>query len=197
MFICSRFTCLVTSMTYVFFNSFCMSVHRCFSVLWFFFKYFFINIILMSLVFAPTASLSSSRAGSAGTGSRPTSRTGSEAGSDDRDPEVYTTMQAQKRTVGGRNDTTLTYQTHRVETRTVTMPTATHTKISRIPKASPAKPKKWSVFKVKCRMVDANRLFWHAGAGNYCLSLTMRETKHQVYIFLIPQIWRTCTCHWT
>ncbi|KAK7099742.1 hypothetical protein V1264_022800 [Littorina saxatilis] len=88
------------------------------------------------------ASLSSSRAGSAGTGSRPTSRTGSEAGSDDRDPEVYTTMQAQKRTVGGRNDTTLTYQTHRVETRTVTMPTATHTKISRIPKASPAKPKK-------------------------------------------------------
>ena len=89
-----------------------------------------------------TASISSSRAGSTGTGSRPTSRAGSEAGSDDREPEVYTTMQTEKRNVGGRKDTTLTYQTHVTQTRTVTLPTVTQTKISRIPKMSPAKPRK-------------------------------------------------------
>lgn len=74
------------------------------------------------------------------TGSRPESRTGSE-GSDERDQEVFTTMQTEKRSVGGRKDTTLTYQTHVVETRTVTLPTVTHTKISRIPRSSPAKKK--------------------------------------------------------
>ncbi|KAL8599003.1 hypothetical protein ACOMHN_006812 [Nucella lapillus] len=87
------------------------------------------------------ASLSSSRAGST-TGSRPASRTGSETGSDLPEPEVYTTVQSQSRNVGGRKDTTLTYQTHVVQTRTVTLPSATQTKISRIPKMTSTKPKK-------------------------------------------------------
>lgn len=84
-------------------------------------------------------SQNSSRA-STGTGSRPASRTGSE-GSDERDQETFTTVQTEKRNVGGRKDTTLTYQTHVVQTRTVTLPTVTHTKISRIPKVLPTKKK--------------------------------------------------------
>ena len=85
----------------------------------------------------------SSRAGST-VGSRPTSRAASEAaseaGSDDM-PDVFTTVTQENRNVGGRRDTTLTYQTHNIQTRTVTLPTVTHTKISRIPKMSPSTPK--------------------------------------------------------
>uniref|UniRef100_A0A0B7BLJ0 Dystonin n=2 Tax=Arion vulgaris TaxID=1028688 RepID=A0A0B7BLJ0_9EUPU len=87
---------------------------------------------------ASPASRSSSRA-STGSGSRPTSRTGSEAAEDNQ--EVYTTVQAEKQNVGGRKDTTVTYQTHVVQTRNVTLPTVTSTKISRIPKVSPTKKK--------------------------------------------------------
>ncbi|CAG5131557.1 unnamed protein product, partial [Candidula unifasciata] len=84
------------------------------------------------------ASRSSSRA-SAASGSRPTSRTGSEAPDDG--PDVYTTIQSDSRNVGGRTDTTVTYQTHNVQTRNVTLPTVTSTKISRIPKITPSKKK--------------------------------------------------------
>ncbi|KAI8797507.1 microtubule-actin cross-linking factor 1 isoform X3 [Biomphalaria glabrata] len=77
----------------------------------------------------------SGRSSRASNSSRPTSRAGSEA-SDDQ-PEVYTTVQSEKRNVGGRTDTTVTYQTHMLQTRNVTLPTVSTTKISRIPLADP------------------------------------------------------------
>ncbi|KAH3698995.1 hypothetical protein DPMN_073941 [Dreissena polymorpha] len=85
------------------------------------------------------ASRSSSRAS---TGSRPFSPTGSET-SEISEPEVFTTVQSETRTVGGRNETTRTYQTHVMQTRTVPGPsrsnTSTPTKMSKIPKMTPKK----------------------------------------------------------
>ncbi|XP_046365486.2 microtubule-actin cross-linking factor 1, isoforms 1/2/3/5-like isoform X11 [Haliotis rufescens] len=82
-------------------------------------------------------SRSSSRA-STGTGSRPPSRTGSEA-SETSEPDVYLTGHAEARSAGGRNTTTPTYP------RTLQTPphTQSHiptpTKGSKIPKFSPRK----------------------------------------------------------
>lgn len=50
------------------------------------------------------------------TGSRPPSRTGSDI-SETSEPEVYTTVQTETRNLGGRKQTTMTYQTHVVQGR--------------------------------------------------------------------------------
>lgn len=88
---------------------------------------------------ATPVSRSSSRAS---TGSRPFSPTGSET-SEISEPEVFTTVQSETRNVGGRNETTRTYQTHIVQTRNVTTPnrssTSTPTRLSKIPKLTPKK----------------------------------------------------------
>lgn len=103
----------------------------------------FIYLFLLSILATPV-SRSSSRAS---TNSRPPSRADS-ISSDTNEPEVFTTVQRETKNLGGRNQTTMTYQTHVVQTRTVTMPTATSTstpsRISKIPKPSPAR-RKWSV----------------------------------------------------
>lgn len=88
---------------------------------------------------ATPVSRSSSRAS---TGSRPFSPTGSE-NSEVSEPEVFTTVQSETRNVGGRNETTRTYQTHVIQTRTVNTPsrsnTSTPTRMSKIPKLTPKK----------------------------------------------------------
>ncbi|KAK3581860.1 hypothetical protein CHS0354_032763 [Potamilus streckersoni] len=82
------------------------------------------------------ASRSSSRAS---TSSRPFSPTDSET-SEASEPEVYTTVQSETRQVGGRKQTTMTYQTHVVQTRTVSTPTSVSSaKGSKIPKLTPKK----------------------------------------------------------
>lgn len=72
-------------------------------------------------------------------GARPPSRADSEA-SEKSEPDIYTTVQKETKSIGGRNQTTLTYQTHVVKTHTASTPThSTHTpgKVSKIPKPSP------------------------------------------------------------
>jgi hypothetical protein len=90
-------------------------------------------------ILATPVSRSSSRAS---TGSRPFSPTGSET-SEISEPEVFTTVQSETRNVGGRNETTRTYQTHVVQTRNVNAParssTSTPTRTSKIPKLTPKK----------------------------------------------------------
>ena len=90
-------------------------------------------------VTATPASRSSSRAS---TGSRPFSPTGSET-SEISEPEVFTTVQSETRNIGGRNETTRTYQTHVIQTRNVSTPnrsnTSTPTRMSKIPKLTPKK----------------------------------------------------------
>jgi len=82
------------------------------------------------------ASRSSSRAS---TSSRPPSRADSEC-SETSEPEVYTTLQRETTNYGGRSQTTMTYQTHVVQTRTVSTPThAASSRLSKIPKPSPRK----------------------------------------------------------
>ena len=97
------------------------------------------SIIPLIIVLGTPASRSSSRAS---TGSRPFSPTGSE-NSEISEPEVFTTVQSETRNVGGRNETTRTYQTHVVQTRTVNTPTrlgsSTPTRMSKIPKLTPKK----------------------------------------------------------
>lgn len=67
-----------------------------------------------------TPSRSSSRAS---TNSRPSSRADSET-SETSEPEIFTTVQKETRKIGGRSETTMTYQTHVVQTRTAMSPTA-------------------------------------------------------------------------
>lgn len=81
----------------------------------------------------------SSRA-STGGGSRPPSRADSEC-SEVSEPEMYTTVQHESKSSGGRNQIEVTYQTHVVKTRTVGAPSPT-VKGSKIPKPSSSR-KKW------------------------------------------------------
>ena len=80
-------------------------------------------------------------------GSRPSSRASSRSSrppsvcsdvSEEGGPEVFTTMQTETRVLGGRPTTTVTYQTHQTQTRTITHPTHTSARSStagsRIPK---------------------------------------------------------------
>lgn len=120
--------------SYLLLDSFNIHHLKCMPV----FVYMLPVVVYISPVIVFAASRSSSRASTA-SGSRPTSRTGFEAPDDT--PEVFTTVQSDSRNVGGRSDTTVTYQTHNVQTRNVTLPTTTSTKISRIPKIAPAKKK--------------------------------------------------------
>ena len=83
------------------------------------------------------ASAISSQGSSAGQGGRPASRPASDTGLDE--PEVFTTVKTEKSNKGGRSETIVTYQTHVVKTHTVTLPTVTTTKISKIPKMLPTK----------------------------------------------------------
>lgn len=73
-------------------------------------------------VFSPAIPSSgrSSRA-STGGGSRPPSRAESEC-SEISEPEMYTTVQHETKSSGGRNQTVVTYQTHVVKTRTASNP---------------------------------------------------------------------------
>lgn len=95
----------------------------------------------------------SSRA-STGGGSRPPSRAESEC-SEISEPEMYTTVQHETKSSGGRNQTVVTYQTHVVKTRTASNPSPSvkggpsgkggpspSARGSRIPKPSTT-PKKW------------------------------------------------------
>ena len=87
-------------------------------------------------LFTATPSRSSSRAS---TSSRPPSRADSDI-SDISEPDIYTTVQKETRKIGGRNETTMTYQTHVVQTRKTATPTSAG-RVSKIPKPSPAKKK--------------------------------------------------------
>lgn len=101
------------------------------------------------VVFCPSpasTSRPSSRASSRS--SRPPSIAGSDV-SETSEPDVFTTMKTETRTVGGRPTTTVTYQTHQTQLRTLTVPpsaTARTTTPTKIPRTSaPRKPKipKW------------------------------------------------------
>ncbi|KAK2194143.1 hypothetical protein NP493_2g13212 [Ridgeia piscesae] len=76
--------------------------------------------------------------------SRPPSVAGSDV-SETSEPEVFTTMKTETRTVGGRPTTTVTYQTHQTQLRTLTVPTSASgrtTTPTKIPRTStPRKPK--------------------------------------------------------
>lgn len=95
------------------------------------------NCICLFFFPATPVSRSSSRAS---TSSRPPSRADSEA-SEASEPEIFTTVQQETKNQGGRNTTTMTYQTHVIQTRRTSTPTSASKKVSKIPKPSPARKK--------------------------------------------------------
>ncbi len=142
----------------------------------------------MYLIVGSTASRNSSR---------PSSRASSRAPSVSSDisesdgPEVYTTMRQETRNIAGRPVTTVTYQTHQKQTRTITMPTAAAAKTlsSRIPKRSPDK-------KDKPKKKTSTTKWWTVLVKYIWLPLSFQWLTVVLFIMCVCSIeWHTY-CHY-